>query len=174
MQLMCSPLDCKEIQPVHPKGDQSWVFIGRTDAEAETPILWLPHAKSWLNGKDPNAGRDWEQEEKGMTEDDMPGWHHWLDAHEFGWTPGVGNGQGGLACCVSWGHRTELNWTECVNVNSENILFETSLFQFLQNYHANFKVVSALTWLIVLKWTLHSEGTRKILQKIIMLNLRLL
>ena len=78
-----SPLDCKEIQPVHPKGNQSWVFIGRTDVEAETPILWPPHAKSWLIGKDPNAGKDWRQEEKGMTEDEMAGWHHWLDGHGF-------------------------------------------------------------------------------------------
>ena len=78
-----SPLDCKEIQPTHPKGDQSWVFIGRTDAEAETPILWPPHVKSWLIGKDPDAGRDWGQEEKGTTEDEMAGWHHWLDGHEF-------------------------------------------------------------------------------------------
>ena len=79
-----SPLDCKEIQPVHPKGDQSWVFIGRTDAEAETPILWPPYAKSWLIGKDPDAGRDWGQEEKGMTEDQMAEWHYWLNGHEFG------------------------------------------------------------------------------------------
>ena len=78
-----SPLDCKEIQPLHSKGDQSWVFIGRTDAKAETPILWLPHAKSWLIGKDPDAGRGWGQEEKGMTEDEMAGWHHWLDGREF-------------------------------------------------------------------------------------------
>ena len=117
-----SPLNCKEIQPVHPKVDQSWVFIGRTDAEGETPILWPPHAKSWLIGKDPDTGRDWGQEEKGTTWDDMAGWHHWLDGHEFEWTPGVGDGQGGLACCDSCGHKesetterlnwTELNWTE--------------------------------------------------------------
>ena len=88
-----SPLDCKEIQPVHPKGDQSWVLIGRTDAEAKTPILWPSHAKSWLTGKDPDAGRDWGQEEKGTTEDEMAGWHHQLDGHEFGWTLGVGDGQ---------------------------------------------------------------------------------
>ena len=98
-----SPLDCKEIQPVHPKGDQSWVFIVRTDAEAETPILWPPHAKSWLIGKDPDAGRGWGQEEKGMTEDEMAGWHHWLDGRESEWTPGDGNRQGVLACCDSWG-----------------------------------------------------------------------
>ena len=78
-----SPLDSKKIQPVHPKGDQSWVFIGKTDAEAETPIVWPPHAKSWLIGKDPDAGRDWGKEKKGMSEDEMAGWHHWLDGHEF-------------------------------------------------------------------------------------------
>ena len=99
-----SPLDCKEIQPVHPKGDQSWVFIGRTDVEAETPILWPPDAKSWLIGKDPDAGKDWQQEEKGMAEDEMVGWHHRLEGHGFGRTPGVGDEQGGLACCSSWGH----------------------------------------------------------------------
>ena len=79
-----SPLDCKEFQPGHPKGDQSWVFIGGTDAKAETPVLWLPHEKSWLIGKDSDAGRNWGQEEKGTTEDEMAGWHHQLDAHEFG------------------------------------------------------------------------------------------
>ena len=98
-----SPLDCKEIQPVHPKGDQSWVFIGRTDVEAETPILCPPDAKSWLIWKDPDAGKDWGQEEKGTTEDEMVGWHHQLDGHGFGWTLGVDDGQGGLACCDSWG-----------------------------------------------------------------------
>ena len=97
-----SLLDCKEIQPVHSR-DQSWVFIGRTDAKAETPVLWPPHVKSWLIGKDSNAGRDWGQEEKGTTEDKMAGWHHWLDGCESQWTPGVGDGQGGLVCCDSWG-----------------------------------------------------------------------
>ena len=112
-----SPLDCKEMQPVLSKGDQSWVFIGRTDVEAETPIRWPPHAKSWLIGKDPDDGKDWGQEEKGATEDKMVGWHHWLNGHGFGWTLGVGDGQGGLACCGSWGHKEldtteQLNWTE--------------------------------------------------------------
>ena len=83
-----------------PKGDQSWVFIGRTDAEAETPIFWSPDAKSWLIWKDPDVGKDWRQEEKGMTEDEMVGWHHGHNGHGFGWTPGVGDRQGGLACCV--------------------------------------------------------------------------
>ena len=115
-----SPLDCKEIQPVHPKGDQSWVFIGGTDAVAETPIFWPPHAKSWLIGKDPDGGRDWGQEEKGMTEDEMAGWHHWLNEHEFGWTLEVGAGQGGLVCYDSQGRKeldtTErLNWTELIH-----------------------------------------------------------
>ena len=112
-----SPLDSKEIQPVHSKGDQSWVFIGRTDVKAEIPILWPPHAKSWLIGKVSDAGRDWGQGEKAMTEDEMARWHHQLDGHEFGWTPEVGDGQGGLACCNSWSCKesdtTEwLNWTE--------------------------------------------------------------
>ena len=100
-----SPLDCQEIQPVHSEGDQSWVFFGRTDAKAETPILWPPDAKSWLIGKDPDAGRIWGQEEKGTTEDEMAGWHHRLDGREFQWTLSVGDGQGGLACCDSWGHK---------------------------------------------------------------------
>ena len=116
-RLLRVPFDCKEIQPVHRKGDQSWVFIGRTDVEAETPILWPPDAKSWLLWKDPDAGKDWGQGEKGKTEDEMVGWHHRLNGHGFGWTLGVGDGQGGLACCGSWGHKesdtTEwLNWTE--------------------------------------------------------------
>ena len=111
-----SPLNCKEIQPVHPKGDQSWVFSGRTDVEAETPILWPPHVKNWLIGKDPNAGKDWGQEEEGTTENEMVGWHHRLNGHEFGWTLGVGDGQGGLACCGSWG-RKELDTTERLNWN---------------------------------------------------------
>ena len=96
-----STLDCKEIQPVHPKGNQSWVFIGGTDAESETPILWPPDAQSWLIGKDPDAGKDWGQEEKGMTEDEMVEWHHQHNGHGFWWTPGVGDGQGGLVCCGS-------------------------------------------------------------------------
>ena len=114
-KIFASPLDCKEIQPVHSKGDQSWEITGRTDAKAETPIVWPPHAKTWLIGKDSDAERDWGQEEKQTTEDEMAGWHHRLDGHEFGWTPAVGDGQGGLACWDSWvpKSRTWLsNWTE--------------------------------------------------------------
>ena len=108
-----SPLNYKEIKPVNHKG----IFIGRTDAEAETPILWLPDATNWLTGKDPDAGKDWRQEEKGMTEDEMVEWHHRLDGYEFEQTQGVGDGQGGLACSSPWGRKespmTErLNWTE--------------------------------------------------------------
>ena len=112
-----SPLDYKKIQSVHPKGNQSLVFIGRTDVEAETPILWPPDVKNQLIGKDPDAGEDWRWKEKGMTEDEMVGWHNRLDGHGFGWTLGVGDGQGGLACCSPWDQKesdtTEwLNWTE--------------------------------------------------------------
>ena len=110
-----SPLGCKEIQPVHPEGDQSWVFIGRTDAEAEAPILWPPDGKSWLVGKDPDAGKDWGQEEKGTTEDEMAGWHHRLSGHGFGWTPGGGDGQGGLVFCGSWGRRVGHDWAAELN-----------------------------------------------------------
>ena len=100
-----SPLDCKDIPPVHSEGDQPWDFFGRNDAKAETPVLWPPHVKSWLVGKDSDAGRDWGQEEKGTTEAETAGWHHWLDGRESRWTPGVGDGQGGLACCDSWGRK---------------------------------------------------------------------
>ena len=104
-----SPWDFKEIKPVHPKGNQSWTFIGRTDAEAEAPILWPPDVKSQLIGKDPDAGKDWRQEEKGVTEDEMVGWHHWFNGHGFEQALGVGDEQGGLECCIPWGHK-ELDW----------------------------------------------------------------
>ena len=109
-----SPLDSKEIQAVHPKGNQSWIFIGRTNAEAETPILWPPDVKNWLIRKDPDAGKDWRHEEKGTTEDEMVGWHHWLDGHKFQQALGVDDGQGSLACCSSWGCK-ELDMTERLN-----------------------------------------------------------
>ena len=115
-KILESPLDSKEIKAVSPKGNQPWIVIGRTNAEAEAPILWPPDVKSQLIGKDPHAQKDWGQE-KGMTEDKMVGWHHRLNGHGFVWTPGVGDGQGGLVCCGSWGHKTsdtteQLNWTE--------------------------------------------------------------
>ena len=109
-----SPLDSQEFQPVNPKGSESRISIGWTDAEAETPILWPPHAKSWLIGKDPDAGRDWGQEEKGMPEDEMVGWHYWLNEHWLGWILGVGDGQGGLVCWSLWCY-IELDTTEWVN-----------------------------------------------------------
>ena len=117
-----SPLDCKEIQPVHSKGDQSWVFFGRNDAKAEAPILQPPHAKSWLIGKDSNAGRYWGKDEKWTTEDEMAGWLHRLDGREFEWTPEVGDGQGSLACCDSWG-RKELDTTERLNWTEWSFIF---------------------------------------------------
>ena len=118
-KILESPMDCKEIQPVHSKGNQSWIFIGRTDAEAETPVFWPSDAKNWLIGKDPHTGKDWRQEEKGMTEEEMVGWHHRLNGHEFEQALGVGDGQGGLVCYSPWSckesHTTERwNWTELI------------------------------------------------------------
>ena len=130
-----SPLDCKEIQPFLPKGDQSWVFIGRTEVEAETLILWPPDAKSWLIWKDLNPGKDWGQEEKGTTEDEMVGWHHWLDGHEFEHVLGAGDGQGKPGVLQSVGSQkvrhnwaTELNWTECPQ--SPSVLSQFAGFPF--------------------------------------------
>ena len=121
-----SPLDCKEFHPVHPKGDQSWVFIGKTDVEAESLILWPPDAKGRLIWKDPGAGKDWGQEEKKATGNEMAGWHHQLNGHEFGWTPGVGDRQGGLACWGSWG-RKESDTTERLNWLTERLTLSLSL-----------------------------------------------
>ena len=123
-----SPLECKEIQLDHSEGDQPWDFFGTNDAKAETPVLWPPHVKNWLIGKDSDAGRDWGQKEKGMTEDEMAGWHHWLDGCESEWTPGDGDGQGGLVCCDSCGRKesdmTEwLNWTELRTTSNSEILW---------------------------------------------------
>ena len=137
------PLDYKETKPFSPKENQVLIFIGRNDAKAETPVLWPPGAKSWLIGKDSDAGRDWGQEEKGTTEDEMPGWHHWLDARESESTPGNGDGQWGLVCCNSWGRKeldtTErLNWTELMRnkvlamfTGHKNIFQTKDVFLFL-------------------------------------------
>ena len=110
-----SLLDCKEIKTVYPKGNQSWIFIGRTDAEAETLILWPPDAKNWLIRKDLDAGKDWRQEEKGTTEDEIIRWYHRLDGQEFEQALGVGDGQGSLACCSTWGSK-ESDMTEQLNL----------------------------------------------------------
>ena len=155
-----SPLDCKEIQPVHPKGDKSWVFIGRTDVKAETPILWPPDVKSWLIGKDPDAEKDWGQEEKGTTEDERVGWHHWLDGRGFGWTPGVGDGQGGLVCCGSWGCKESdttdwMNWTESLDAKIVGLLcwetgylhsFKVSPHKILVDYKEKIVTWAANIW----------------------------
>ena len=134
------PLDSKEIQSVNPKASQSWIFIGRTDAEAEAPIFWLLDVKRWLIGKDPDAGKDWRQDEKGTTENEMVGWHHWLNGHELDQALKVGDGQGGLACCSSRGRKesdtTErLNWTELNISRLVSRRFLTSDFWFLSMFH---------------------------------------
>ena len=116
-----SPLDCKEIKPANPKGNQPWTFIGRTYAEAEMPVLWPPDSKSWLIWKDPDANKDWRLEEKGMTEDEMVGWHHQLNGHEFEQPLGDGEGQGSLVCCNPWGCK-ESDMTE--QLNNKNLSFQ--------------------------------------------------
>ena len=127
-----SPLDCNEIQQVHPKGNQSWIVIGRTATKAEAPVPWPPDVKNWLIGKDPDAVKDRRQEEKGMTEDEMVGWHHWLDGYEFEQDPGVGDGQGSLACCSPWDHRVRHNngWFP---LSMENGYFTLSFGKYLSS-----------------------------------------
>ena len=144
----------KEIQPVHSEGDQPRDLFGRNEAKAETPVLWPPHAKSWLIGKDSDAGRDWGQEEKGTTEDEMAVWYHWLDGHESQWTPGVGDGQGGLACCDSWGRKesdtTErLIWSELILL----FLWYASFPLFLTPIVSIFKIYWELPYVFGLKVT---------------------
>ena len=133
-----SPLDCKEIQSVSPKRNQSWIFIGRTDAEAETPVLWPPDAKSWLIGKDPDARKDWRQEEKGMAEDEMVGWHHQLNGHEFEQAPGVGDGQGSRVSCSPWGCKEsdtteQLNWTDAFYASSVHVCLWVQICPFYKD-----------------------------------------
>ena len=133
-----SPLDCKEIQPVHPKGNQSWIFFGRTGAEAETPIFWPSDVKSWLIRKDPDTRKDWGQQEKGTTQDEMVGWQHWLNGHEFEQGLGVGDGQGSLACYSPWGHKesdtTEwLNWVDANKPSKLTFISSLNLLWYRQN-----------------------------------------
>ena len=145
-KILESPLDCKDIQPVHPKGDQSWVFIGRTDAEAETPILWPPDVKSWLIWKDLDARKDWRQEEKGTTEDEMVGWHHRLNGHGFGWTTGVGGGWGGLACCGPWSHK-ESDRTE--RLNRTDTFYVMKPTEFLNDFPTDDRIPISSTGLLM-------------------------
>ena len=137
-----SPLDCKEIQPVYPKGNQPWIFIGRTDAEAEAPILWPPDIKYWLIGKDPHVGKDWGQEEKGAIEYELTGWHHWLNGNEFEQTPGDSEGQGSLACCSPWGHK-ESDMTERLNNKTAVKINKLELHMLTRIYIVN---VQSLEW----------------------------
>ena len=133
-KILESPLDCKEIQPVHPKGNQSWIFIGRTDAEAETPVLWPLDEKKWLIWKDPDAQKEWRQEEQGMTEDKMVGWYHRLNEHEFEQALGVGDGKGGLVCCLPWGSMAadtteRLNWKVWLCCYKPDLTEHSNLFR---------------------------------------------
>ena len=149
---LVSPLDYQKIKPVHPKGNQSWIFIGKTDAEAEAPILWPPDTKNWLIGKDPDAGKDWRWEEKGTTEDEMVGWHHRFDGQEFEQVPGVGDGQGSLACCSPWG-RTESDTTEWLNNNTHTYTLHNGIL-LSHRKEGNLAICNNMdiTWGFYAKW----------------------
>ena len=142
-----SPLDCKENKPVNPIGNQSWIFIGRTNAEAEAPILWPLDVKNWFIGKDPDTGKDWRQDENGMIEDEMVGWHHWLNGHEFEQAPGDGEGQGSLVCCSLWSPQ-ELDMTEWLNSNNstETLIALKFLQHFFWKSSGYFRSHSRLPW----------------------------
>ena len=142
-----SPLDYKEIKPVNPKGNKSWIFIRRTDAESETPILWLPDTKNWLLGKDPDGGKDWRREEKGTTEGELVGWHHRLKGHEFEQAPGDGDGQGSLVCCSPWGYK-ELEMTEGLN-NNQNYIITTEGYGIIiyDQFHSSCTMRYAFMWI---------------------------
>ena len=159
-----STLDCKEIKPVIPKGNQSWIFIGRTDTKAETPIFWPPDVKNWLTGKDPDAGKDWRREEKGMTEDEMVGWHHRLNGYEFEQVSGLGDGQGGLVCCSPRGHRvwhdwaTGLDWAEFMTFMIWCIKYAPSKLHVLKREGA--PQAAAFLFAIDHTWTKRDQCTR--------------
>ena len=163
-----SPLDYKEIQPIHPKGNQSWTFIRRTDVEAVTPILCPPNAKNWLTGKDPDAGKDWRKEEKGMTKDEMVGWYHQLKGHVFAYTPGVNDGQGGLVCCSPWSHKEsdtteQLNWNEL----SQAYGFSSShVWMWELEYKESWVLMNWCFWTLVLEKTLESPLDCKEIQQV--------
>ena len=172
-RLLRVPWTAKRSNKSNTKGNWSWILIGRTDAELETPILWPPHAKTWLNGKDSDAGRDWGQEEKGMTEDEMAGWHHQLDVHEFGWTPGAGDGQGSLVCSNPWGRKesdtTEwLNWTvgPCQQKSFYLVVFASGnqrVIEILKGFYFN---SANNCWVLTMRLVLEdSEELRKVFSK---------
>ena len=153
--------------PIYPKGDQPWDFFGRNDAKAETPVVWPPHVKSWLIGKDSDAGRDWGQEEKGTTEDKMAGWHHWLDGRESEWTLGVGDGQGGLACCDSWGRKEsdtteQLNWTELKSLLIKGSTYKDTTIQ--ENHKGQYDI---LGWVIT-EICCHTENWRNMREELLL------
>ena len=157
---LASPLDCKEIQLVHPKGNKSWMVIGRTDAEAETPILWTPDVKSWFIGKDPNAGKDWRWGEKEMTEDEMVEWHHWLSGLEFEQAPRVGDGKWGLACCSPWSCK-ELDMTERMNWTERQNTYEwEELVIFYSICHPVYLTYMQSTSWEMLDWKKHKLESR--------------
>ena len=154
-----SPLDCKELKPVHPKGNQSWVFIGRTDAVAKAPALWLPGVKNWFIGKDPDSGKDWRWEEKRKTEDEMVGWHHQLKGHESEQDLDDGEGQGSLACCSPWGHK-KLDMTELVNNSNHNPLTHLDHWSYLREIDIDlfdWEDGWLIFW-VTLNYNTHSEG----------------
>ena len=140
-----SPVDCKEIQPIYPKGNQSWIFIVKTDAKAETPILWPPYVKNWFIGKDSNGGKDWRQEEKRTTEDEMVGWYHQLNGHEFEQALGAGDGQGSLGCCSPWGQKE--------SDTTEQVIWKTVL---LYSYNYEMKIIALVfickSWAYSIPW----------------------
>ena len=157
-----SPLNYTEIKPVHPKGNQAWIVIGRTDVEAETPILWPPDVKNWLIENDFDAGQDWRKEEKGTTENEMVGWHHWLNGHEFEWTLAVGNGQGSLACWSPWGCRVRHDWVTELNSSTGSMIklkFKVQLFpNILVSSPAHFLLIQCQIHVYFTRHSPHSDS----------------
>ena len=152
-----SLLDCKEIQPANPKGNQSWIFIGRTDAEAETPILWPADMKNWLFVKDPDAGNDWRQEEKGITENEMVGWHHQFNGHEFEQALGVGDGQGSLVCCSLWGRKDQTWLSDWTDTDHPQLMMVQLLFFNFITVQKHSHSVETILWILILIFSWASD-----------------